>query len=214
MIQATRVGIFMALAMVTGLAACVKDIEKIAFSTIQNEKKSTPKDNQAGPKSVGPWAPFETDGLHDPESPAFNVLQRPAQALADFPRDVAGNHVNWVKALDNGNIEPRTNIYENTKVNVLDLDIYMDLRGSMPIVRFPHREHTLWLDCENCHEKIFKYKTGATKMSMLAILNGQFCGQCHGAVSFPLTECKRCHSVSHEEFRRMKKAKALKLSNQ
>jgi ribosomal protein L40E len=32
-------------------------------------------------------------------------------------------------------------------------------------------------------------------MSMFAILQGEFCGRCHGAVSFPLTECRRCHSV-------------------
>jgi hypothetical protein len=29
----------------------------------------------------------------------------------------------------------------------------------------------------------------------MLILSGEKCGLCHGAVSFPLTECKRCHSV-------------------
>jgi hypothetical protein len=31
---------------------------------------------------------------------------------------------------------------------------------------------------------------------MNQILHGEQCGLCHGAVSFPLTECNRCHSVS------------------
>jgi c(7)-type cytochrome triheme protein len=66
----------------------------------------------------------------------------------------------------------------------------------MPIVRFPHRQHTLWLDCVNCHDHLFKAETGATNFSMLKILEGEQCGVCHGAVSFPLTECFRCHSVA------------------
>jgi hypothetical protein len=32
-------------------------------------------------------------------------------------------------------------------------------------------------------------------MNMLQILSGEKCGQCHGAVAFPLTECARCHRV-------------------
>jgi c(7)-type cytochrome triheme protein len=66
------------------------------------------------------------------------------------------------------------------------------------MVRFPHRQHTLWLDCSMCHEELFKSKAGANQFSMLAMLNGEQCGRCHGAVSFPLTECNRCHSVPHD----------------
>jgi c(7)-type cytochrome triheme protein len=78
---------------------------------------------------------------------------------------------------------------------VLDQDILLNLKGGTPIVRFPHLQHTLWLDCSNCHDKIFKQQTGATKISMQKILQGEQCGVCHGAVAFPLTECTRCHSV-------------------
>jgi hypothetical protein len=31
---------------------------------------------------------------------------------------------------------------------------------------------------------------------MLHILEGKQCGQCHGAVAFPLTECARCHNTA------------------
>lgn len=142
------------------------------------------------------WLPLEKDGIHDPKSPAIRMLQQPGDALSKLPPDTAGNMVRWVEALEKGVINPRTNIRPETKIRILDDDILMNLKGGMPIVRFPHRAHTLWLDCSNCHEHPFKSKTGANKISMLAILEGEQCGLCHGAVSFPLTECSRCHSVA------------------
>jgi c(7)-type cytochrome triheme protein len=132
----------------------------------------------AAAAAAAEWVPLEKDGIHDPASPAIRMLQQPAEAL------------------EKGVINPRTNIRPETKVEVLDGDILMNLNGSMPVVRFPHRAHTLWLDCKNCHEHLFKSKIGANKLSMLRILEGEQCGLCHGAVSFPLTECTRCHSVS------------------
>lgn len=141
------------------------------------------------------WQPLRKDGLHDPSSPAIRQLQQPAEALSKLPRDTTGNLVRWVEAMEKGYIEPRTNIYPETKVQVLDQDILMNLKGGMPIVRFPHRAHTLWLDCGNCHDQLFKAQTGANRLSMMAILQGEQCGVCHGAVAFPLTECNRCHSV-------------------
>lgn len=146
------------------------------------------------------WKSLKTDGLHDPQSPAINVLQEPADALLLLPPDTAGNKVSWVKALREKYIEPRTNIFLETKVNILDMDIIMGNTGEMPLVEFPHRSHTEWLDCANCHDAIFKKKAGANRVNMFAILNGEYCGRCHGAVAFPLTECKRCHSVPRNKF--------------
>lgn len=141
------------------------------------------------------WVPLDQDGLHDPESPAIRQLQQPAEALSLLPPDTAGNRVRWVRALDEGYITPRTNLFESTDVKVLDLDVVMPNTGAMPMVRFPHDIHTAWLDCSNCHDRIFQRKAGATPVNMFAILQGEYCGRCHGAVSFPLTECNRCHSV-------------------
>ncbi len=144
---------------------------------------------------AGDWLPLARDGVHDPASPALELLQEPREALSRLAPDTAGNQVRWVEALDRGQINPRTNLLPGTKVEVLDLDVMLNLRGGTPIVRFPHRQHTLWLDCSNCHEHLFKSKAGANKLSMMQILQGEQCGVCHGAVSFPLTECTRCHSV-------------------
>lgn len=144
------------------------------------------------------WLPLAADGVHDPKSPAIKVLQEPREALSKLAPDPhVGNQVRWVRALELSQINPRTNIFPETKVSVLDQDIIMSNTGSRPKVRFPHKQHTLWLDCAICHEQIFKSKAGANNISMLSILDGQQCGLCHGAVAFPLTECDRCHSVPH-----------------
>lgn len=144
------------------------------------------------------WTPLAKDGVHDPASPAAKELQEPREALSRLPRDNAGNNVDWMRALNDGAIKPRANLYPDTSVRLLDQDILLNLRGGMPIVRFPHRSHTQWLDCSNCHEKPFKSKTGANRLSMLQMLQGEQCGVCHGAVAFPLTECTRCHNTPRE----------------
>lgn len=148
-----------------------------------------------------PWKRLERDGVHDPRSPAVQQLQQPAEALSLLPRDGAGNLVDWVKAIESGAIQPRSQLHATTEVRVRDDALIIARYGSMPAVRFPHRAHTLWLDCANCHDKLFLPRAGANRFSMTAILNGEQCGRCHGAVAFPLTECNRCHSVSNASLR-------------
>jgi c(7)-type cytochrome triheme protein len=142
------------------------------------------------------WESLVKDGVHDPRGPAIKQLQEPGAALSKLTPDTTGNMVRWVQALEKGEINPRANLNPDTKINIYDSDVLLNLKGGMPIVRFPHKQHTQWLDCVNCHDGLFKKESGANKLSMLAILNGEQCGVCHGAVSFPLTECFRCHSVS------------------
>lgn len=147
----------------------------------------------------GDHLPLNKDGVHDPAGPAIKLLQEPSEALSKLPPDVVGNQVRWVKALEQGLITPRANILPDTTIKVLDLDVILPRTAEMPMVRFPHKQHTEWLDCSNCHEKLFKSKAGATTgLNMFQILQGEYCGLCHGAVAFPLTECKRCHSVERK----------------
>jgi c(7)-type cytochrome triheme protein len=151
------------------------------------------------------WTPLARDEVHDPASPALRMLQEPGQALSALPRDSAGNQVDWMRALNEGQIAPRAKLNADAPVRLREDDILLNLRGGLPIVRFPHRSHTQWLDCSNCHEHIFKSKVGANRLSMSAILQGEQCGVCHGAVSFPLTECARCHNTPRESTPRAKK---------
>lgn len=145
--------------------------------------------------SAAKWMSIADDGVHDPASPAVGLLQEPREALGGLPLDTAGNQVRWVQALDQGLIQPRTNIHPETIVNLRTTDVLLTKTSVYPMVRFPHRQHTAWLDCSNCHDHLFQQKAGATPIGMMSILMGEKCGVCHGAVAFPLTECNRCHSV-------------------
>lgn len=146
-------------------------------------------------QTVRQWYPLAKDDVHDAKSAALGVLQEPREALSRLPPDTAGNQVDWMRALDGGYIQPRTNLFRQRAIEVRDTDILLNLSGSTPVVRFPHRQHTQWLACGNCHEHLFKSRPGANVYSMERILQGEQCGLCHGAVAFPLTECNRCHSV-------------------
>ena len=141
---------------------------------------------------------IEDDGLHDPSNDAIKTLQNPVVAMKDFPFDRRGG-VNWVQAIDQGVVAPRTSLQGDQEMNMMDMDIYLKNTGEMPWVRFPHLAHTRWLDCSNCHPAIFLPQRGANKIGMDAIISGQYCGRCHDKVAFPLWTCERCHSVPHEK---------------
>lgn len=149
----------------------------------------------AGAAWSGTWLPLAKDGIHDPASPAISVLQEPREALAALPPDIVGNQVNWMKALDQGHIKPRSHVLKRVEMPHRDTEVILKNTGEMAMVKFPHRQHTVWIDCGSCHDELFKREAGATKMNMAMILRGEKCGLCHGAVSFPLTECVRCHNV-------------------
>lgn len=150
----------------------------------------------AYPVMAQSWTSIQADGIHDPQIPAVSILQEPADAFSVLPKDDAGNQINWVVALRDGYIKPRSYLNKPIEDEILDTNVLLKETGDAYYVLFPHRPHTEWLACANCHDHIFKREAGATQFGMLDILQGKFCGQCHGAVSFPLTECKRCHSVN------------------
>ncbi|MCB1906819.1 MAG: cytochrome c, class I [Rhodocyclaceae bacterium] len=139
--------------------------------------------------------PPPEDGIHDPQNDGTHALQPPLQVFESLPRSNAGNRVDWVKALDNNLIAPRWDRTDPAAAPVvMDLNIVREVKGSMPDVVYPHKQHTAWLDCSNCHPQIFIPQKGANQISMAAILLGQKCGVCHGKVAFPVSECRICHS--------------------
>jgi c(7)-type cytochrome triheme protein len=139
--------------------------------------------------------PAVDSGIHDPANDMTLQLQPPATAFATLPRSTAGNHVDWVKALDGKAIAPRWDRNDPAAAAVvMDLNIVREVKGSMPDVVYPHKQHTEWLDCSNCHPAIFVPQKGANQISMAAILLGQKCGVCHGKVAFPVSECRLCHA--------------------
>lgn len=140
--------------------------------------------------------PLAKDGIHDPDSEGVSVLQSPKSAFDVLVKGKSGNYVDWVKSMDSNKINPRVDLKdENAKSMPMDLKIVREVKGSMPDVIFPHKQHTQWLECSNCHPAIFVPKKGANQMSMAEIILGKKCGVCHGKVAFPISECRLCHSV-------------------
>ena len=139
--------------------------------------------------------PPTEDQIHDPGNDGTIALQAPLTAFNELARSNAGNRVDWVKSLRDGKINPRADRLDPKAVPaVMDLNIVREVKGSMPDVVYPHKAHTEWLDCSNCHPAIFKPQKGANQISMAGILLGQACGVCHGKVAFPVSECRLCHS--------------------
>ena len=145
----------------------------------------------------GDVVPIAEDGIHDPKGEAVHTLQSPAEAMLNFPRDDRGI-INWVETLDQGVINPRTGLTGNEKMHAVDFDVIFQNTASMPYVRFPHRPHTIWLTCQNCHPGIFIPQRGSNPVTMAAIMAGEYCGVCHGKVAFPPYECNRCHRESRK----------------
>jgi c(7)-type cytochrome triheme protein len=137
------------------------------------------------------------DGIHDGANDGTHVLQPPLIAYEGLPSSNFGNYVDWVKSLNDGLLKPRYDRFDpKVEPLVMDLDIVREVKASVPDVVFPHKPHTQWLHCSNCHPKIFIPQRNANVINMSAILLGQKCGVCHGKVSFPITtkSCKMCHS--------------------
>ncbi len=149
-------------------------------------------------QTEGEVVPLAEDGIHDPTNDAVKLLQEPYEAMAEFPRDSQGI-IDWVQTLRQGLIDPRMSLNGEDEMYPVDFDIIFKNTGSMPHVRFPHLQHTEWLTCANCHPLIFIPQKGGNPVSMSAIIQGEYCGVCHGKVAFPPTmNCGRCHSVPNQ----------------
>lgn len=144
---------------------------------------------------AGNWQPLNNDGLHDPSNPALEVLQEPGEALSVLVPDGAGNKVDWVQSLQQGLIEPRPSLDGSREPEIRETTVLMKNTYPMLYVRFRHKPHSQWMSCEMCHDRIFLPQEDANPINMGKILEGEYCGLCHGAVSFPLTECSRCHNT-------------------
>lgn len=137
---------------------------------------------------------IEAVNFLDDNNPDRNSLQRIEEATRHLPYDANG-FPDWMKALKQGLIKPRSSLSGKESMEVLDLDIVMRNTKEMPFVKFPHRSHTEWLACSNCHPDPFPAKAGASEIRMVNIFRGQFCGKCHDRVAFvTFFSCDRCHS--------------------
>lgn len=156
---------------------------------------STPRRAVVVPEPHPALQALAANPIYDESNPAYFQLQRLEDAMRNLQRDGVG-FPDWMAALRSGAIAPRTNLTGGTGMNVLDLDIVMKNTKEMPNVLFPHRSHTLWLDCSNCHPEPFLPLAGRNPVNMGEIFRGKYCGMCHDRVAFiTFFACNRCHSV-------------------
>lgn len=105
--------------------------------------------------------------------------------------------VDWMRALNEGIITPRPGLAENAaEEEPTDMDVELVPEG-MPEYKvvFPHKSHTQWLVCDNCHAGMFEMAQGADEITMDKINAGEYCGVCHGKVALPnLESCPACHT--------------------
>ncbi len=115
---------------------------------------------------------------------------------SQLPKDRFGL-IDWADSIKSGAVKPLGSLDPKKKETPpFDMDVVVYTKSQfMPDVIYPHKIHTMWLTCTNCHPKIFPMnaKQANAMMTMPAIAAGEFCGKCHNRVAFPLSDCERCH---------------------
>ena len=73
---------------------------------------------------------------------------------------------------------------------------YSSEAGMRPVV-FPHWFHRIRFRCSVCHTDLgFKFDAGGNDISMLKIIDGEYCGACHnGDLAWSVENCDLCHSA-------------------
>ncbi|MBI5888061.1 MAG: hypothetical protein HZB82_05030 [Deltaproteobacteria bacterium] len=140
-------------------------------------------------------------GVGDPNRPASASVQLgrgwhpQALSAAGLPKDRYGL-IDWAKMVRENLVKPRASLDPaDEEMPPLQMDVLITAKGDfVNDVIYPHEMHTWWLKCEICHPGIFMPAQGQNNMTMTGIVQGQWCGRCHGKVAFPLTDCKRCHT--------------------
>ncbi len=74
---------------------------------------------------------------------------------------------------------------------------YSDDAGMRPAI-FPHWFHRIRFRCKVCHADLgFKFQAGGNDITMLKIIDGEFCGACHnGDIAWSVENCDMCHSAN------------------
>ncbi|VAX05433.1 hypothetical protein MNBD_GAMMA26-1551 [hydrothermal vent metagenome] len=128
-------------------------------------------------------------------------------AFSLLPKDHAG-FVNWNKAVTDGLIRPRSSLSPDQKDEyegyLANLMVFQTKVPAIPDVIFPHGMHTYWLSCDSCHPEPFKKERGSNNFTMGHIIEGKYCGKCHGKVAFPpesFKNCNRCHILKKTKLR-------------
>jgi c(7)-type cytochrome triheme protein len=178
------------------------------FDGVGKPRPATPAKSKKNTGCVTGPAAAETVLVEGPR-PEIEKLKSWEEVLEVLPKDMIGGP-DWVKAVKDAVIAPRPRMpwdvtpaapftfdtlvpsIVSEKAPALDADIeIVPEKAPFYKVVFPHSSHTLWLNCSSCHPG----RMGQRGSGMPKIFAGEYCGKCHGKVSFsPLTSCGRCHA--------------------
>lgn len=190
----------LAMSAAVGAAFGVEDVRKGYFREAPNVLPAVPMERVRTPiEEMHPARQsIEKNRIYDETNPALVQLQQIDEATHDLKKDPLG-FPDWMAAIRSGAITPRAGLSDNAKMNVLELDVVMKNTKGMPYVLFPHKSHTMWLDCSNCHPAPFAEKAGSTPITMGSIFQGNYCGMCHDRIAFiTFFSCTRCHQVPQD----------------
>lgn len=128
---------------------------------------------------------------------AFNPEALPNKTI---PLDRFGN-IDWTLMREKKALNPRKSALEPApKDEIRENTILFEPKMTyIKKVVFDHKTHSSQVKCAVCHPSIFKEELGANPVSMTEMSNGNFCGYCHGKVSFKFADCNRCHTKPMNE---------------
>jgi c(7)-type cytochrome triheme protein len=83
----------------------------------------------------------------------------------------------------------------NAEYGDVILNKYSEANDMRPVI-FPHWFHRVRFRCKVCHSELgFEMRAGANDISMVKIMDGEYCGMCHnGEIAWTIDNCDYCHS--------------------
>ena len=107
-------------------------------------------------------------------------------------------YIDWIELKNSGAFNPigfLEGIDDGQKEEFKDdLILFEPMSEFVNDVVFSHKIHSSWIKCSTCHPAVFKDELGGNDIKMVKMAGGEFCGHCHGKVSFTFADCGRCHS--------------------
>jgi len=100
--------------------------------------------------------------------------------------------IDWLDMKRSGVFKPIHSLDENYEPEVRDNVILFESKSKAKNILFSHNVHSSWIKCSSCHPEVFA-ESLTNNVKMVRMSKGQYCGHCHGKVSFTFADCTRCH---------------------
>jgi c(7)-type cytochrome triheme protein len=103
--------------------------------------------------------------------------------------------IDWLELEKRGVFKPVASMDKDFTGEVRDNVILFEaLTNFVKNVLFNHKVHSTWIKCSSCHPAIFTEELGGNVIKKVEMSMGNYCGYCHGKVSFTFADCLRCHN--------------------